>query len=67
MRNVGLIAVAHKMLKACYFILKNKEEYKDLGASYLDNNNKDKLKSYYIKKLSMLGFETELKPIKKVS
>ena len=66
-KKKALAAIAHKILKACYYILKNKEEYKDLGASYLEKNNKDKLIGHYIKKLSALGLKAELKPIKKVS
>ena len=59
----ALVVIAHKVLKACYYVLKNKEEYKELGFSYLDKNNKSCLSQHYIKKLTSLGFDVQLKPL----
>jgi hypothetical protein len=36
----ALIAVGHKILCASYFIIKNKEAYKELGADYLKSKRK---------------------------
>ncbi len=36
-KKKALIAIAHKILISAYFILKNKEEYKELGTDYLFN------------------------------
>lgn len=55
------MAVGHKILIACYHILKNKMEYKELGSDHLDNRKKDKLAKRYIKRLSELGFDMEIK------
>lgn len=63
-KKKALIAIAHKILKSCYYVLKNQENYKDLGASYLDKNNKDKLLRHYTKRISALGFNVELNPMK---
>ena len=57
----ALVAVGHKILIACYHILKNKMEYKELGRDHLDNRKKDKLAKRYVKRLSELGFDMEIK------
>ena len=36
-------------------------EYKELGSDHLDNRKKDKLAKRYIKRLSELGFDMEIK------
>ena len=65
-KKKALIAIGHKILKACYHILKYKQHYKDLGSSYLEKDNKEKLLGHYIKKISSLGYQAELKQIEKV-
>ena len=59
----ALIAVGHKILIAAYFILKDKVAYKELGAEFLQNKNKDKRIKKYLKLLSELGAEIELKKV----
>lgn len=63
----ALVAVAHKILKYTYLVMKHKQEYKDLGPSYLCKNKKEKLVGYYVKKLSSLGYVADLKPADKIS
>lgn len=60
-KKKALVSVAHKLLIACYFILKYKVGYKDLGPQYLNQNKKEELLKYYVKKLGKLGYQTELK------
>lgn len=62
-KKKALIVVAHKMLKSCYYVLEKKESYKDLGASYLEKDNKDKLLKHYTKKISAMGFNVQIDPI----
>jgi hypothetical protein len=54
------IAIGHKILVMAYHILKNKVGYRELGADYLDNRNKDKVKMYHLNKLIQLGFNVSL-------
>lgn len=54
------IAVGHKILIAAYYIIKDKTEFNELGAQYLDNRRKDKLINYYKKQLAQLDPEFEL-------
>ena len=66
-KKKALIAIAHKLLKACYYMLKNQEAYKDLGANYLEKSDKTKLANYYRKKITSLGFNVLLNPIENVA
>ncbi len=52
--------MAHKILIACWHILKHKVAYKDLGEPYLHTHNKDKPGRHYIKKLQQMGYEVQL-------
>ncbi|KAA0211723.1 MAG: hypothetical protein WBP57_03520 [Ignavibacteria bacterium] len=60
-----MIAIGHKILIAAYFILKNKEEYKDLGENFLDEKRKAKQIEHHMRRLKELGMD--LAEIKKVA
>lgn len=51
------VAVAHSMLIAIYHILKDGVVFKDLGASYYNQFNKERKINAYLKKLKALGWE----------
>ena len=51
------VAVAHSMLIAIYHILKDGVEFKDLGAEYYNQFNKERKINAYLKKLKALGWE----------
>jgi hypothetical protein len=53
----ALVAVAHKMLIAVYFILENKEGYKELGGDYMDKMNKEKQIKRHLQQLRELGVD----------
>ena len=54
-KNRASSAAAHSMLIAIYHMLKNNVPYKELGADYYSQFNKDAKINAYIKKLSALG------------
>lgn len=60
--NRALIAVAHSMLLAIYHILKDKQQFKDLGSNYFTTINAEKIKNRNIRSLESLGFEVNLIP-----
>jgi len=60
-KKKALLAVGHKILIACYHILKKKEAYRELGASYLDKRKAEKIVRSHVKRLSSLGYEVTLK------
>lgn len=51
------VAVAHSMLIAIYHILKDGVIFKDLGAEYYNQFNKERKINAYLKKLKALGWE----------
>ncbi|MGD0238324.1 MAG: hypothetical protein ABSC55_27795 [Syntrophorhabdales bacterium] len=58
-----LVAVGHKILIACYQVLKYKVPYKELGANYLTERKKDRIARSYVKRLSNLGYAVTLKEV----
>ena len=54
------VAVAHSMLVAIYHILKEGVAFKDLGADYYNQFNKERKINAYIKKLKALGWEVPI-------
>lgn len=59
----ALVAVGHKILIMCYYVLKRKEAHKELGLSYLDTRRKTKITSNYIKRLENLGYKVVLEKV----
>ena len=55
----ALIAVGHKILIAAYYILKNKEPYKELGGDFLIKRKKDKKVTQLMKQLKDLGVNVQ--------
>lgn len=53
----ALVAVGHKIIIAAYFIMKNKESYKELGGSYLDKITKEKQIKRHLQRLRELGVD----------
>ena len=51
------VAVAHSMLIAVYHILKDGVKFRDLGAGYYNQFNKERKINAYLKKLKALGWE----------
>jgi len=51
----ALVAVGHKIILAAYFILKNKESYKELGGGFLDKKNREKQIKRHLRQLRDLG------------
>jgi len=62
----ALIAVGHSILNSVYHILKGKEQYKELGADYLNNKIEAKRKKYLKSELEKLGYQVDLNPLPKV-
>ena len=51
------VAIAHSMLIAIYHILKDGVTFKDLGANYYNQFNKERKINAYLKRLKVLGWE----------
>ncbi len=51
------VAVAHSMLVAIYHVLKDGVAFKNLGAGYCNQFNKERKINSYLKKLKALGWK----------
>jgi transposase len=56
----AIIAVAHSLLVATYYILRDGVEYHDLGAAHFDRLASDKLTRMLVKRLERLGHKVTL-------
>lgn len=54
------VTVAHSMLIAIYYMIKEDKEYQDLGSDFYNKFNKEKKANSYIKKLKELGYNVQL-------
>lgn len=57
----ALVAVGHKILIAAYYILKDKVEYNEKGAEYLQELKKEKQINKHLQLLKELGVNVEIK------
>jgi transposase len=53
----AIVAVAHRILKAIYHVIKYDMPFKDLGEAYLLEKNKDAKIRYLTRQAALLGFE----------
>ena len=56
----ALIAVGHSILKSVYHVLNGVEEYRELGADYVNQRVEKKRKQYLKRELEKLGYEVQL-------
>ena len=54
------LAVAHSILIAIYYMIKEDKEYQDLGADFYNKFNTEKKANAYMKKLKELGYDVQL-------
>ena len=58
--NRAAVAVGHAILVICYHMIKNRTKFKDLGADFFQNRNRDFLVRQNVKRLESLGFNVTL-------
>ncbi len=56
----AILAVAHSILIAIYYMIKEDKEYEELGAEFYNKFNKEKKVNAYIKKIKELGYDVQL-------
>jgi transposase len=57
------VVVAHSMLEAIYFILRDKVPYRELGGDYLDQRNRNQIIRHHVRRLQSLGLKVEVQPL----
>lgn len=56
-RKIALLAIGHKILCASYFVIKNKESFKELGYEYFIERRKKTRVEYLKRELKEFGFK----------
>jgi len=56
-RKRALLAIGHKILCASYFVIKNKESFKELGYEYFIERRKKNKIEYLKRELKEFGFK----------
>ena len=56
----AILAVAHSILIAIYYMIKEDKEYEDLGADFYNKFNKEKKANAYMKKIKELGYDVQI-------
>jgi transposase len=59
----AVMAVAHTMLIIVYHVLKTGRTYQELGGTYLEEINKERLQRYFLKRLKGLGLKVTVEPL----
>lgn len=62
-KNRATVAVAHSMLIAIYHVLKFGVPFRDLGADYYNNFNREHKIKGYLKRLKALGWSPDISPV----
>ena len=58
----AIVAVAHSILVAAFYILKRHEPYREAGGNYFEQVNPTALRRYLVKRLERLGHKVILEP-----
>lgn len=56
----AIVAVAHSLLVAAYYILRDRVSYQDLGAEHFDRLAPEQLTKHYVRRLEQLGHTVRL-------
>lgn len=58
----AIVALGHTILVAAYHMLKDEENYRDLGSDYFDRRRRDRTTKHLVSRLENLGYEVKLEP-----
>jgi transposase len=59
-KNKAAVIVAHSILEAAYFVIRDQVNYQDLGPQHFDQLKKDHIIRSYVKRLENLGLKVEV-------
>jgi transposase len=59
----AITAVAHRILTAAYYMLIRREPFRELGATYLDERNRNKVVKATTRRLEQLGYRVTLESV----
>lgn len=56
------MAVAHSLLRSIYYILRDRQPYRDLGPDHFDRLDTARLERQHVRRLEQLGYTVTLTP-----
>jgi transposase len=59
-KSQARLAVAHRLLVAIYYMLRDHRPYQELGANYFDQLHTLRRQRHYVRRLEELGFSAAL-------
>ena len=59
----AIVAVAHTIVEIVFVLITRQETYRDLGANYFDERDKEAVKHRSVRRLEQLGFQVQLTSI----
>ncbi len=62
-RKKALVAVAHRILIIIYHVLKDKQPYREYGACYAEEKEREASKRQAIRRLEQLGYQVTLEQV----
>ncbi|HEY1348909.1 MAG TPA: IS110 family transposase [Ktedonobacteraceae bacterium] len=66
-KNKAVVAVSHSVLVISYHLLRDQQPYQDLGATYFETKDRERIIKTSRKRLESLGFTVTLQPHEEVS
>jgi transposase len=61
--NRATVAVGHAILKICFYMIRDRSHYSDLGADYFNKLNKQDIIKRNVKRIESLGFKVTLEEL----
>jgi transposase len=61
--NRATVAAGHAILKICYYMIRDRSHYRDLGADYFNKLNKQDIVMRTVKRIESLGFKVTLEEL----
>jgi len=61
-KKKAIVALAHSILVAVYYILSRREPYRDLGGNYFDERKRESVTNRLVRRLEKLGYAVALEP-----
>jgi len=62
-KKKALVAVGHSILVIVYYLLSRKQPYRNLGANYFDELNRQRLERNLVRRLEKLGYKVTLEAL----
>ena len=57
------VMVAHRLLEAAYFIIRDKVPYRELGDQYLDAQHREHVIRHHVRRLESLGLHIDIREL----